>query len=351
MTGARGLSEERLAERLTQALEREANTIQVHDGWEAIANRLVSSSGPAPRLSRTSARRNRRRAIGAAGICVGVAAALVLAVVLGWRPSSTTPQPAATTPATSVPRYDPTIRTLVVYRSNVEVIAANQPKGSILSITPERMRTDSRDVGLAALNAMFETKPLHPGNVDWTEQKVAQKIDATSVTVSGGLIRVELNGFNSPIFSSPAAHVMAQAWVRTLQDTLGVRDDVLITLQGQPFLLYGQIDTAQPLKRDPKVPVVRTPGIDSPHDGDVVSSTFLLLGSAIASQNQPARIVVAALDTGAVVFDEQLAGTADRAETVDVTKTLTLDPGRYRATLSGIDRKPYTHEITFTVVR
>jgi hypothetical protein len=47
----------------------------------------------------------------------------------------------------------------------------------------------------------------------------------------------------------------------------------------------------------------------------------------------------------------RLAGTADWTETVDVTKTLTLNPGRYRATLSGIDRKPYTHEITFTVVR
>ena len=353
MTGERGLSEERLAGRLTQALEREAESILVDDGWGSIASRFVSSSsGPIPRLSRSSARRNRRRAIGLGGICVGVAAALVLAVVLGWRPSITTPQPTATTtPATSVPRYDPTIPTVVVYRSNVDVSAANQPKGSILSITPERMRTDSRDVGLAALNAMFETKPLHPGNVDWTEQKVVQRIDATSVTVSGGLIRVELNAFYSPFFSPPAAHVLAQAWVRTLQDTLGVRDDVLITLQGQPFLLYGQIDTAQPLKRDPKVPVVRTPGFDSPHDGDVVSSTFLLLGSAIASQNQPARIVVAALDTAAVVFDEQLAGTADRAETVDVTKTLTLDPGRYRATLSGVDRMPYTHEITFTAVR
>jgi hypothetical protein len=105
------------------------------------------------------------------------------------------------------------------------------------------------------------------------------------------------------------------------------------------------------LKRDPKVPVVRTPGIDNPHDGDVLPGTFLLLASAIASHNQPARIVVAALDTSAVVLDEQLAGPADRAVTIDFTKTLTLNPGRYRATLSGIDRKPYTHEITFTVVR
>ena len=63
--------------------------------------------------------------------------------------------------------------------------------------------------------------------------------------MSGGLIRVELNGFNSQLFTEPEAHVMAQAWVRTLQDTLGVRDDVLITLQGQPFWLYGAIDTAQ----------------------------------------------------------------------------------------------------------
>lgn len=347
MTVSRGFSEERLAQRLTETLEREAESIQVDNGWEAIASRLVSSSsGRAPRLSRTTGRRSRRRAIGVSAICVAVAAALLLVVVLGWRPFSTTPQP-VTPPNTSVPRYDPSIPTLVVYRSNVEVIAAKQPKGSVLSITPERMRTDSRDVGLVALKAMFETKPLHPGNVDWSDQK----IDATSVIVSGGLIRVELNAFFSHLFSPWAAHVMAQAWVRTLQDTLGVRDNVLITLQGRPFLLYGQIDTAQPLKRDPKVPVVRTPGFDSPHDGDVVSSTFLLLGSATASQNGPARIVVAALNTGAVVIDEQLAGTADRPDTVDFTKTLTLDVGRYRATLSGIDRTPYTSEITFTVIR
>jgi hypothetical protein len=105
------------------------------------------------------------------------------------------------------------------------------------------------------------------------------------------------------------------------------------------------------LKRDPKVPVVRTPGIDSPQDGDVVPSSFVLLGSATASQGQPARIVVAAIDAGAVVLDEQVAGTTARPETVDFTKTLTLDPGRYRATLTGVDRKPYTHEITITVVR
>ena len=346
MTGGRGLSEERLAERLTETLEQEANTIQVRDGWESIASRLVSSSAPAPRLSSISGGRRRRRAIGGAGIFVGVAAALLLAVVLGWRPFVTTPQPAAP-PATSVPRYDPTIPTLVVYRSNVEVIAANQPKGSILSITPERMRTDSRDVGLAALNALFETDPLHPGNVSWEEQKM----DATSVTVSGGLIRVEVNAFNSQVFSPWAAHVMAQAWVRTLQDTLGVRDDVLITLQGRPFLLYGQIDTAQPLKRDPKVPVVRTPGLDSPQDGDSVPSTFVLLGSATASQNQPGRIVVAAMGTGVEVLNEQVDGTTARPAVVDFTKTLTLDPGRYRATLTGVDRKPYTHEITITVVK
>jgi hypothetical protein len=347
MTREGGYGDDRLAARLIQALEREAASIEVPDAWDAIRPRLVVSPARVRRFGRTSGRRNRRRAIGIGGICLGVAAALLLVVLFGWRPFTTTPQP-VTRPNISVPRYDLTIPTLVIYRSNVEVIAANQPKGSVLSITPERMRTDSRDVGLAALNALFETDPLHPGNVSWEEQK----IDATSVTVSGGLIRVEVNAFNSHVFSPWAAHVMAQAWVRTLQDTLGVRDDVLITLQGQPFLLYGQIDTAQPLKRDPKVPVVRTAGIDSPHEGDVVPSTFLLLGSATASQNQPARIVVAALDTGAVVVDEQLPGTtADRPEAVDFTKTLTLDPGRYQATLSGIDRKPYTNEIAFTVVR
>jgi hypothetical protein len=57
------------------------------------------------------------------------------------------------------------------------------------------------------------------------------------------------------------------------------------------------------------------------------------------------------MDTGAVVLDEQVAGTTARPEVVDFTKTLTLDPGRYRATLSGVDRKPYTHEVTITVVK
>jgi hypothetical protein len=68
-------------------------------------------------------------------------------------------------------------------------------------------------------------------------------------------------------------------------------------------------------------------------------------GSATASRNQPARIVVTALDTGAVVLDDRLAGTKDRAETVDLTKTMTLDPGRYRARLSGSVGKPCTNTI------
>lgn len=142
-----------------RALEREANSIEVRDAWDAIASRLLESSGPSLRLSPVGEGARRRRVRAVAGICVGVAAALLLAIVLGWRPfATTTPEPIGP-PNTSVPRYDLTIPTLVVCRSNVEVIAQNQPKGSTLSITPERMRTDSRDVGFAALTAMFETKP------------------------------------------------------------------------------------------------------------------------------------------------------------------------------------------------
>lgn len=171
------------------------------------------------------------------------------------------------------------------------------------------------------------------------------------MTVSGGLIRVELNGFFSHMFSVNAAHVMAQAWVRTLQDTLGVRDDVLITLRGEPFLLYGQIDSEQPLKRDDTVPVVRPPGLDSPHDGDVVPNTFVLLGSTTVSRASPARIVVTQLDTGAVVIDEQVPGSSDTTETIDISKVVTLEPGRYRARLAGFDRKPVADEITSTTVQ
>ena len=112
------------------------------------------------------------------------------------------------------------------------------------------------------------------------------------------MIRVELNTFISALFTEPEAHVISQAWVRTLQDTLGVRDDVLITLQGLPFRLYGAIDTAEPLTRDESVRVVRPDGFDSPRDGDVAPTTFVLLGSAQALPGQPARVSRTALRQG-----------------------------------------------------
>jgi hypothetical protein len=51
-----------------------------------------------------------------------------------------------------------------------------------------------------------------------------------------------------------------------------------------------------------------------------------------------------------MVVDEQLAGPGNRQEAVDMTKILTLEPGRYRAVLTGIDDKPYPYQITLTVV-
>ena len=183
----------------------------------------------------------------------------------------------------------------------------------------------------------------------WDEQKLG-RADITSVTVSGGLIRVELNAFYSPLYAEPEAHVMAQAWVRTLQDTLGVRDDVLIRLQGQPFSLYGAIDTAKPLTRDESVPVVRPDGFDSPRNGDVAPSTFVLLGSATAGPGQPARVEIVNLDTGAIAYEQELLGPADRAAPIDFEPVLTLEPGRYRATMSGHGAVSGVRDITFTVV-
>ncbi|HEY5783933.1 MAG TPA: hypothetical protein VIT65_04070 [Microlunatus sp.] len=209
------------------------------------------------------------------------------------------------------------------------------------------MRTDSPEVGQAALAAMFDTAPVQPGNINWLEQKVAQSIDVTSVTMSGGLIRVELNGFSS---TAPEAHVMAQAWVRTLQDTLGVRDDILITLQGQPFWLHGAIDTATPLTRDDSVEVVRPAGFDSPRSGDVVPSTFVLLGSATAGSGKPARVQIVDLDTGAIAYEQELPAPADRDARFDFQPVLTLEPGRYRASVSGYGAISGVRDITFTVV-
>jgi hypothetical protein len=88
----------------------------------------------------------------------------------------------------------------------------------------------------------------------------------------------------------------------------------------------------------------------SPVDGNVVPSTFALLGTATASTNRAARLIITQLDTGVIVADEQVAGPPKQQEAVDVTKILTLEPGRYRAVLTGIDDKPYLYQITFTVV-
>jgi hypothetical protein len=262
-----------------------------------------------------------------------------------------TPAPVAPA-ATSVPRYDGSIPTLVVYRTTAgRYPAADQPLPDTFTVTPERIRSASPDVGRAALEAMIDTPPVQPGNVNWLDQKIVQKIDVTSVTVSGGFIRVELNAFSSQVFTEPEAHVMAQAWVRTLQDTLRVRDDVLITLRGQPFWLYYAIDTRTPLTRDESVQVVRPDGLDSPRNGDVVPSTFVLLGSATAGPGQPAHVRIVDHDTGVIVEERDLVAPTDRSVPTDFEPVLTLAPGRYRATLTGHGAAPGVQDIRFTVVR
>jgi hypothetical protein len=342
MTAER-LDDDQVGQRLAQILETEANAIEVGDAWDAIASRLLDSDWSGVRLGSASATRWRRRVLGGVAAGIGVAAAIVVAVVLGWRLAAMTPAPVA--PATtSVPRYDASIPTLVVYRTPGD---QDRPQGAPAprTITPERMRTDSPEVGKAALAAMFDTSPVHPGN----RQKIG-RADVTSVTVSGGLIRVELNTFNGPLYIEPDAHVIAQTWVRTLQDTLGIRDDVLITLRGRPFLLYGAIDTGKPLARDESVRVVRPDGFDSPREGDVAPSTFVLLGTATAGPGQPARVQVVDLDTGAIAYAQEVLGPADRVAPVDFEPVLTLEPGRYRATVSGHGAVRGVRDITFTVV-
>ena len=143
---------------------------------------------------------------------------------------------------------------------------------------------------------------------------------------------------------------MVQAWVRTLQDTLGVRDDVLITLRGQPFWLYYAIDTTKPLTRDESVQVVRPDGFDSPRNGDVVPTTFVLLGSAAAGPGKPAQVQIVDLDTGAIAYEEELHAPADWDSSVDFQPVLTLEPGRYRASVSGDGAVSGVRDITFTVV-
>jgi len=337
MTAER-LDDDQVGLRLAQILETKANAIEVGDAWDAIASRLLDPDWSGARPSPLRATRSRRRVLGGVAAGIGVAAAIV-AVVLGWGPALQTPAPVVPV-TTSVPRYDPSIPTLVVYRTTA-------PR--TFTITPERMRTDSPEVGQAALEAMFETPPVHPVSTPPGEQKLG-RADITSVTVSGGLIRVELNTFYSPLYAEPEAHVIVQAWVRTLQDTLGVRDDVLIRLQGQPFSLYGVIHTAKPLARDESVRVVRPDGFDSPLNEDVAPSTFVLLGSATAGSGQSAHVQVVDLESGAIAYRQELLGPADRAAPVDFQPVLTLEPGRYRATVSGHGAVSGVRDITFTVV-
>jgi hypothetical protein len=344
---AERFDDDQVGQRLAQVLETEANAVEVGNAWDAIASRLVYSDTSGDRLDSVNTIRWRRRVLGGVAAGIGVAAAIVVAVVLGWRPAVVTPAPVA--PATTtVPRYDASIPTLVVYRTTAGDDRSQGAPPRTFTITPERMRTDSAEVGQAALEAMFDTTPV-PGNPRRGGQKIG-RTDITSVTVSGGLIHVELDNFASPQYVEPEARLIAQAWVRTLQDTLGVRDDVVIRLQGRPFMLYGVIDTAKPLTRDESVRVVRPDGFDSPRNGDVVPGTFVLLGSATAGSGQPARVEIVDLDTGAIAYEQEVLGPADRAAPVNFEPVLTLEPGRYRATVSGHGAVAGVRDITFTVV-
>ena len=169
MTAER-FDDDQVGQRLAQVLETEANTIEVGDAWDAIASRLLDSDWSGARLSPVSATRRRRRVLGGVAAGIGVAAAIVLAVVLGWRPAAVTPAPVA--PATTtVPRYDASIPTLVVYRTTG---GEDRPPGcgaGTFTITPERMRTDSPEVGRAALEAMFDTAPVQPGNTTGSSRR------------------------------------------------------------------------------------------------------------------------------------------------------------------------------------
>jgi hypothetical protein len=339
--------DDQAGQRLAQILEAEAGTIHVGSAWDGIASRLLIFDEAGARTRPVSHAR-RRRVMGGLAVAVAVATAILMAVVLGWRPAAVMPTPVA--PATtSVPRYDPSIPTLVVYRTTAGEYPTQGSPSNTYTVTPERIRSESPDVGRAALEAMIDTPPVQPGNMNWLDQKIVQKIDISSVTVSGGLIRVDLNAFSSQVFTEPEAHVMAQAWVRTLQDTLRVRDDVLITLKGQPFWLYYAVDTTRPLTRDESVPVVRPDGFDSPRNGDVVPSTFMLLGSAVAGSGQPAHVQIVDLDTGATAEERDL-GPAGRSGPTDFQPVLTLEPGRYRATLTAYGAAKGIRDITFTVV-
>jgi len=104
------------------------------------------------------------------------------------------------------------------------------------------------------------------------------------------------------------------------------------------------------LTRDEFVRVVRPDGFDSPREGDVVPGTFVLLGSATAGSGQPARVQIVDLDTGAIAHAHDVLGPADRAAPVDFEPVLTLEPGRYRATVSGHGAVRGVRDITFTVV-
>ncbi|HEY5783932.1 MAG TPA: hypothetical protein VIT65_04065 [Microlunatus sp.] len=94
MTPDERFDDDQVGQRLAQVLDTEANRIEVGDAWDAIERRLLlGSDWPRARLSPVSATRRRRRLAGGLAVGLGVAAAIVVAVVLGWRPAAVTPAP------------------------------------------------------------------------------------------------------------------------------------------------------------------------------------------------------------------------------------------------------------------
>ena len=209
---------------------------------------------------------------------------------------------------------------------------------------------------------MLDTVPVHgeptqfidgkpdPTKVDPTklhDWSYWQEADVASVMHADGVIRVELDGFSSEIVSSQAAPIMVQAWVHTLQDTLGTRDPVLFRIQGRPFLMYYQVDTTLPIERDVAVPIRHFAGFDTPVDGDVVGTPLALLGYADAAADRPARLEIINLTRKTKEINDRQISSAGPIDLVE-----DLPPGRHQITLEGIDAsgQPYADQIVITVV-
>ena len=313
-------------QRLADVLQQEGAEVTPHpDSWSAIAARI----GDPARIGDDdlAARRERRRHRAQGAAAALVASALVAATVvfaLGG-PLHRDPDPTAPTqpPTASSTGFDPTRprTTWTVYRAGTDrlysdEVRAGEPYDPAQAFATlfDRPPTTSGPLGLEARGGN------RVASVRWTPTAIVLDLDAADTT--------------SGRQDARTAALEAQAWVATARSAYnGSNLPLLVTLHGQPFRLFGVVDTTRPIAADDGVRTTVTQRVFLPEAGARVTSPVDIVANPGRGEYD---FVIREEGTGRQVWSDSVDQQDDEGTLGFVAE---LPPGSYELVVKpGADR-------------